>query len=150
LVGWLLGAENGGMERAEDLAISVSGCWELLRAGWFGRMGLSVDALPSILPVEYSVDGDELAVCLGQYRLSERSLNNAVIAFATDSVDPTTHKGWTVQLQGQARLLEPARAGADCGQHEHGQIVYVTPQTIAGQRLQLCPFGAGLPGAERR
>lgn len=137
------------MESPSENAIMASACWDLLRDGWFGRVALSVDALPAILPVEYRLDRDELAICLGQYRLSQRSLNNSVVAFATDAIDTTTHIGWTVQVQGRARLVEPHDTSTDCGQHEHGQIIYLTPHTIGGQRLQLCPFGRGFPASGR-
>jgi len=137
------------MDSPSENAITVSACWDLLRDGWFGRVALSVDALPAILPVEYRVDRDELAICLGQYRLSQRSLHNSVVAFATDAVDTTSHIGWTVQVQGRARRVEALDASTDCGRHEHGQIIYLAPQSVSGQFLQLCPFGTGLPASGR-
>ena len=132
------------MEYPSENSISTENCWELLRGGWFGRLGLSVDALPAILPVEYSVAAGDLAVCLGHYRLSARSLNEAVVAFAADLIDPETHSGWTVQVQGRARLPQGS-VSTECGRHEPGQIIYITPQTLRGETLKLCPFGAGLP-----
>jgi nitroimidazol reductase NimA-like FMN-containing flavoprotein (pyridoxamine 5'-phosphate oxidase superfamily) len=135
------------MELSDENAISESRCWELLRAGWFGRVALSVDALPAIVPVEYCIDRNELAICLGERRMSERSLNNAVVGFATDSIDSASHTGWTVQVQGRARLAQPDAAATECGQHASGQIVYITPHTISGRSLQLCPFGTGLPAS---
>jgi hypothetical protein len=132
------------VEYPGENVIPTERCWDLLRGGWFGRLGLSVDALPAILPVEYIVNDTDIAVCLGQYRLRARSLNDAVVAFAADLVDPETHSGWTVQVQGRARLPH-GTATSECTHHEAGQIIYITPQIVAGQRFALCPFGTGLP-----
>jgi len=137
-------ADTAPMEYPAENTIPTEKCWELLRGGWFGRLGLSVDALPAILPVEYAIAERDIAVCLGQYRLSPRSLNDAVVAFAADLVDSETHSGWTVQVQGRARLPQGA-VTTECGLHEPGQIIYITPQFVVGQRLRLCPFGSGLP-----
>lgn len=133
------------MERRAEHMIPAERCWELLRGGWFARLGLSVDALPAIVPVEYSIAEGVIAACLGQYCLNTRSLDDSVVAFAADLVDSETHSGWAVQVQGWARLAQGALA-TECGQHEPGQIIYITPQTVVGRRLRLCPFGTGLPG----
>jgi len=38
-------------------------CWELLASTSVGRIALSIGALPAILPVQYYLDGQTLAVC---------------------------------------------------------------------------------------
>jgi len=128
-----------------EAAIPTPTCWELLRDGWMGRLALTVDALPAILPVEYCVTGEELALCLGQYRLPARSLNNAVVGFAVDSIDPPGHTGWTIHVYGLTRLPEPQTGATRCQHDEHGQIAYLNPDLISGHRLALCPLGTGLP-----
>jgi hypothetical protein len=133
------------MEHLDENAIPASTCWELLRTASFGRVALSIDALPMILPVEYYLDGQELAICLGQYRLGDRTLNQAVVAFAADAIDPANRTGWTVQIQGVARLAREMSVPTECGQPTAGQFVHITAETISGQHLQLCPFGTGLP-----
>ncbi len=124
--------------------ISAGECWALLRQGWFGRVSLSLNALPTILPVEYCVADEELGLCLGHYDVPDRSLTGAVIGFATDGIDEGTHQGWVVQVQGLARL-HTTDAPA-CDRHDRGRIVYLTPEVIHGQTLDLCPFGQGLLG----
>jgi len=124
--------------------IPTEKCWELLRNGWFGRLGLSVDALPAILPVEYSVAEGDLVVCLGHYRLSARSLDNSVVAFAADLIDRETHSGWR-RSSPRPGPATHASVTTECGQHEPGQIIFITPQTLRGETFNLCPFGTGLP-----
>jgi hypothetical protein len=115
-------------------------CWQLLATTSVGRVALSVKALPAILPVQYYLDGRTLAVCLGHRRISERSLHDAIVAFAADAIDPATRSGWSVQIQGRAAI--PSRIGfdAECGHPTAGQIVRIGPARISGHHVHLCPF----------
>ena len=104
-----------GMNVPEEL-IPEHLCWELLATASVGRLALSVRALPVILPVQYYLEGGRLVVCLGHHRIPERSLNDVIIAFAADAIDPVTRAGWSVQVQG--RSVMPRRLDVDtaCGQ----------------------------------
>jgi uncharacterized protein len=106
----------------------------------FGRLALSVAALPAIIPVQYYVDGEEVAICLGHHELPRRSFKDAIVAFSSDFLDFTTRSGWSVQLQG--RMTVPPQPGAptDCGSPTAGQIVRLAPEILKGYRLSLCPF----------
>jgi Pyridoxamine 5'-phosphate oxidase len=132
------------MQLTDVDALSVSECWDLLRTqsivGWFCHS----KALPVILPVQYYVDGHELAVCLGYFAIPERSVNDAVVAFGADAIDSTSRVGWAVQVQGTTRIPRALGVPVDCGQPAAGQIVHLAPSTIEGQRVHLCPFMSGL------
>jgi Pyridoxamine 5'-phosphate oxidase len=138
--------------RTPEEPIPADQCWELLATAAVGRLALSVRALPVILPVQYHLDGHRLAVCLGHHEIPERSLNDTVIAFAADAIDPLTRSGWSVQVQGRSAIL---RLGVDtgCGRPASGQVVRIEPGMISGHRMHLCPFidallaESRLPGA---
>jgi uncharacterized protein len=127
------------MSTAEE-PIPVTECCELLATVSVGRLALSVRALPVILPVQCYVDGRKLAVCLGHHQLPERSLDEVIIAFAADAIDPATRAGWSVQVQG--RSVIPRRLDVDtaCGWPTAGQVVVIEPAAITGHRVHLCPF----------
>ena len=129
----------GNMSMPEEL-IPADRCWELLATVSVGRLALSVRALPVILPVQYYLDGRRLAVCLGHHQLPDRALNDVIIAFAADAIDPVTRSGWSVQVQG--RSVIPRRLGADtaCGRPAAGQIVQIEPGIISGHHMRPCPF----------
>ncbi len=91
------------MTIAED-AISEQECWYLLSTASVGRLALSVRALPMILPVQYYLDDRNMAACQGHRELPERALDEAIISFAADSIDPWTHAGWSVKVQGRSVL----------------------------------------------
>jgi Pyridoxamine 5'-phosphate oxidase len=115
-------------------------CWRLLAMVSVGRLALSVRALPVIVPVQYYLDGRRLAVCLGHHELPERSLDETVIAFAADSIDPAARSGWWVQVQGRSVIPRGLRIGTDCGWPAAAQVVEIEPRTISGHRVHLCPF----------
>ena len=125
---------------ARDDALSERECWELLATVSVGRLALSVRALPVIVPVQYYLSGRRLAVCLGHHELSERSLDETIIAFAADSIDPAARSGWSVQVQGRSVIPRGLRIGTDCGWPAAAQIVEIEPGTISGHRMHLCPF----------
>jgi hypothetical protein len=115
-------------------------CWELLATASVGRLALSVQALPVILPVQYCLSGHRLAVCLGHHSIPARSLNETIIAFTADAIDPALRSGWAVQIQGRSSVSRQQGAGADCGQPAAGQIVEIEPGTITGYYVHLCPL----------
>ena len=105
-----------------------------------GRLALSVRALPVIVPVQYYLDGRRLAVCLGHHELPGRALDETIIAFAADSIDPVTRSGWSVQVQGRAVIPRGLRIETDCGWPAAAQVAEIEPGTISGHRVHLCPF----------
>lgn len=124
------------MERHQEV-LSEEECWDRLGAASMGRLALSVRALPEILPVQFHRDGDRLAVCLGQFEVPVRAIDDVIVAFAADAIDPTSQSGWLVQLLARSSL---PGAPVDCGQPGAGQIVHLAPLRITGHRVRLCPF----------
>ena len=121
-------------------ALSEQECWKLLATASAGRLALSVRALPVIVPVRYHLDGRRLAVCLGHHGLPERALDETIIAFAADSIDPATGSGWLVQGQGRSMIPRWLRIDTDCGAPAAAQVVEIELTRISGQRMHPCPF----------
>jgi hypothetical protein len=130
--------------------LSEQECWELLATASVGQLALSVRALPVIVPVQYYLDGRRLAVCLGHHGLPERALDETVIAFAANSIDPATRSGWSVQVRGRSVIPRWLRIDTDCGRPaSKAQVVGIEPGRISGQRTHLCPFIDSLLAADR-
>ena len=124
-----------------DDALPERVCWELLATASVGRLALSVRALPVILPVQYYLDGRRLAVCLGHHALPERALDETIVAFAADSIDPVTRLGWSVQVQGRSVIPRGLPIDTECGwPAASAQVVAIEPGKISGHQMQLCPF----------
>lgn len=77
-------------------------CLHLLSSVDVGRVGVSMDALPVILPVHFAVTDESVVFrsTLGT-RLDAATLG-AVVAFQADGYDPSGTSGWSVMLQGVA------------------------------------------------
>jgi len=135
---------------AHDDALSERECWDLLATASVGQLALSVHALPLILPVQYYLDGRRLAVCLGHHALPERALDETIIAFAADSIDPVTRSGWSVQVQGKSMIPRGLRVDTDCGRPAAAaQVVEIEAGKISGHRMHLCPLIDALLAASR-
>ena len=126
------------MDIAEHV-ISERECWNLLATASVGRLALSVRALPMILHVQYYLDNRKITACLGHRELPEQSLNEVIVAFAADSIDPRTHAGWSVEIQGRS-VIPRVRFDTACGRPAAGQVVRIEPATITGHWVQMCPL----------
>jgi nitroimidazol reductase NimA-like FMN-containing flavoprotein (pyridoxamine 5'-phosphate oxidase superfamily) len=85
--------------------LSTEECMHLLASVPVGRVGLSIGALPVVLPVNFSlVDGDVV------FRTAEgtkfhAAANGVVLAFEADGYAPDGMSGWSVLVQGVTRVV---------------------------------------------
>ena len=86
-------------------------CVRLLGTRSLGRIALSVDALPTVLPVNYVLVDDDMVVIRTRRgtRLS-RATRNTVVAFEVDDFDEEWGEGWSVMVRGIAREVRPEAA----------------------------------------
>ncbi|MFF9777963.1 pyridoxamine 5'-phosphate oxidase family protein [Streptomyces sp. NPDC013978] len=86
-------------------------CLRLLAKATVGRIVHTRQALPAVLPVNFSLDG-EGSVVLRTSAASElaRVVDGVVVAFEADEVDPAAHSGWSVVVTGRASIVtDPAQ-----------------------------------------
>jgi nitroimidazol reductase NimA-like FMN-containing flavoprotein (pyridoxamine 5'-phosphate oxidase superfamily) len=80
-------------------------CLALLASIPVGRIGLSIGALPVVLPVNFVVAGDEIIIRTAEGSKLDAALQHAVVAFEADEFDPLSHSGWSVLVRGTSRVL---------------------------------------------
>ena len=124
--------------------LSPEECRELLRSTRMGRVGVSINALPAILPVAYQlVDGDLLFSVPHGSQLAAATAN-AVVALEVGSCDHDVSGSWSVLAVGwaqattQPHLLSFAQAlpaGPWKVRTGGAQVVRLTPQRLTGQRF---------------
>jgi nitroimidazol reductase NimA-like FMN-containing flavoprotein (pyridoxamine 5'-phosphate oxidase superfamily) len=120
-------------------------CLGLLAHSSFGRVGISVDALPAILPVTIALLDDDVVFRTVPGTKLAYAARNAVLAIEVDDYDPTTREGWSVLVRGVATQLEDedeiarARSVLDrswipeaSGEH----FVRVSSDLVTGRRLE--------------
>lgn len=123
--------------------LSEAECRALLAAGTIGRVGMTVSALPVILPVNYAfVDGDVVFRTAEGTKL-RAATDGAVIAFEVDSYDTDHRTGWSVLVVGKASEVhdphESARF-ADLGlapwaNGVRSHYVRLRPELVTGRRI---------------
>lgn len=107
-----------------------------------GRIALSVDALPVILPVYYVLDEADVVFRTTAGSALDRNCRNTVVAFEIDSYDPGRRAGWSVLVVGVANILATTEAVARAAARlDHiraplGDVYFkIPPGTVTGRAL---------------
>ncbi|MDH6484606.1 pyridoxamine 5'-phosphate oxidase family protein [Streptomyces sp. SAI-127] len=85
-------------------------CLRLMAKASIGRIVYTRRALPAVLPINFTLDGDG-TVLLRTSAASElvRAIDDTVVAFEADDVDVARHSGWSVVVTGTATVVtDPA------------------------------------------
>lgn len=79
---------------------------ELLRQAEIGRVGLSTPAGPRVIPVTYTLYGEDVVFRTTPYSEMATYGRGREIAFEVDSLDVTAREGWSVQAIGRLDAVE--------------------------------------------
>ena len=77
-------------------------CQYLLGTQVLGRIGVTVDALPVVLPVNYQLFDGELVFQTERDTRLANATHNTVVAFEVDHVESGGHGSWSVAITGIA------------------------------------------------
>jgi uncharacterized protein len=130
-------------------------CLALLGTAILGRIGVSSDALPIVLPINFRFDGGRILFRTGVGTKLDAATNNAVVAFEVDEIDPVAHTGWSVVVRGVARELTDPHELAEVQRPplprwapgpDH-RVVAIQPELVSGRRI--VPGAAAIGWDER-
>jgi nitroimidazol reductase NimA-like FMN-containing flavoprotein (pyridoxamine 5'-phosphate oxidase superfamily) len=121
-------------------------CLALIAPGGVGRVAFDDGEGPTVIPVNYAVDGDAVVFRTSLEGRLHQSLATVLtgaavrIAFEVDSIDADRHEGWSVLLRGGGQELpDHERPAAPAVEPWPGgeRPVYVrlVPRQISGRRL---------------
>ena len=124
-------------------------CLRLLASVPVGRLGVTIDALPAVLPVNFVVsDGAVLFRTVPGTKL-DTATAGAVVAFEVDGFGTTDNPGgWSVLVRGVAReLVDPVELAAarelplESWAWEGGadRFVRIEPTVLTGRRVVGAP-----------
>jgi len=86
--------------------LSREECLRLVRASRVGRLVVTDRALPAAFPVSYAVLDEDIVVLASCAGRLTGTAGEEVVAFEVDEIDPTSHTGWSVLIQGLAAPIE--------------------------------------------
>ncbi|MGH9265258.1 MAG: pyridoxamine 5'-phosphate oxidase family protein [Acidimicrobiales bacterium] len=123
--------------------VSRARCLELLSGGAVGRVVFTQRALPTALPVNYALLGDDVVFRTATGSKLSMALARSVVAFQADDIDPVSRKGWSVLVQGWATLLtrpdEVARARAlplqSWAPGDRWHFIHIRSEIVSGHEL---------------
>jgi nitroimidazol reductase NimA-like FMN-containing flavoprotein (pyridoxamine 5'-phosphate oxidase superfamily) len=118
-------------------------CLRLLGTAVLGRVAVSTAALPTILPVNFHLDGDRILVRTGRGTKLDAATRNAVVAFEVDEIDAGARAGWSVVVTGVARELTDPGELADARRHplerwapgEDHRVIAISTDVMSGRRM---------------
>lgn len=87
-------------------------CFRLLERAGVGRVGLSAEALPVILPINFALDGQRAVFATERGTKLTAARQHAVACLEVDGFDALSHGGWSVLATGRLRELTGAEADA--------------------------------------
>jgi uncharacterized protein len=129
-------------------------CLRLLAGATIGRVGLSSQALPVVLPVNFVLDGTGIVIRTAGGSKLDAAIRNAVVAFEVDAIEPFTHTGWSVLVTGVAvevtdpdqlaRIRRLPLAHWAPGPAEH--FVRISTNLVSGRRLGPVVAGGRMAG----
>jgi uncharacterized protein len=121
-------------------------CLTLLEQAPLGRVGLSIEALPTVRSVRFALNDDDIVIRLhGASRLC-RATNGNVVAFHADGYDAVTRRAWSVCVTAVAGRVTDASAverlaalPLDTWSRDPREDVFVTLSTVGvtGERVEL-------------
>lgn len=117
-------------------------CEALVATQSVGRVGISINALPAILPVNYCWADGSVAFLTAPGTKLRAALRHAVVAFEVDDFDMDARRGWSVLIVGQAEeIYDPelfsrlAQGGAPWAGGDRGRLVRIKAELISGRRI---------------
>jgi nitroimidazol reductase NimA-like FMN-containing flavoprotein (pyridoxamine 5'-phosphate oxidase superfamily) len=124
-------------------------CVRLLKRATLGRIAVTSGSLPTMFPVNFHCDGNEILVRTGEGTKLHAALDNAIVAFEVDDFDSMYHSGWSVVVTGRSRAV-----AADCAFYAvrtmplarwapagGGHLMAISLDIVSGRRLR----AAGAP-----
>jgi hypothetical protein len=129
-------------------------CRDRLASARVGRLGVTVQALPVVLPVYFALDGGAIVIRTAAGTKLAAATAGSVVAFEVDHYDEVHFGGWSVLVQGRASEIGDAeglrRARAlplqSVGTAGPDHFIAVALDVVTGRRISPAPA----PGSPSR
>jgi len=120
-------------------------CRSLLDRSSVGRVGVTIEALPVILPVNFAMFEDTVIFRSTPGTKLSTALRKTVVAFEVDDYDPNGDRGWSVLVRGRAHEVTdpdavaqlrglPLRFLSPGGTEDH--FIQIAMTKVTGRRIR--------------
>lgn len=120
--------------------LSEAECWELVDAVSVGRVAVNgIDEGPHVVPVNYVVDGGAV-VFHSDLGTKLTGVEEQVMSFQVDQIDPLHRTGWSVLIRGTATSLRRTDGPEESFESWAGELIYLVRLVavqISGRRISL-------------
>jgi nitroimidazol reductase NimA-like FMN-containing flavoprotein (pyridoxamine 5'-phosphate oxidase superfamily) len=96
---------SNGLDRNGLAVLTPDECRGLLSQSVIGRIGLTVDNVPLILPVNFALLDGDIVIRTGWGAKLDAAASRQVVCFETDGFNPLYHSGWSVLVTGRAEVI---------------------------------------------
>ncbi len=130
-------------ERGSITELDSAECFRRLATAVVGRVALCTEEGPTIIPVNYVVDGESIVIRTTSYTLlAEHAVGP--MAFEVDDLEPAVRFGWSVLVVGHAMPVEDVdestrlRAGGLVDAWAPGSrnlFIRITPRRVTGREI---------------
>ena len=112
-----------------------------------GRLIFTVKALPVVRPVNFALVDGLIVLRTAADTTVARKVNDVIVAFEADQLDPATSSGWSVTVTGRAALVTDPTAIAryqavplvPWAPGVRDQFVTITTELVEGLRVRKSP-----------
>lgn len=130
-------------------------CLELIGQVPVGRIGVVVGGIPVVVPVNFTLLGEDIVVRTGTGQKLVAAVNRSAVSFEVDSLDIRAHAGWSVLVTGGASELtrpdERALAtalGLEPWIPGRGRYIRIRSEVVSGRRMLGTGHAAVIPETE--
>jgi len=122
-------------------------CLALMATQHVGRLGVVVDGVPLVLPMQFALDGETVVLQTNQ---GAKTLHSPLtsVSFEVDRVDWEQGDGWSVLIQGTGEDIstaidERSETRRSLAVHSWAPAptdrwLTIVPRTVTGRRIRLC------------
>jgi nitroimidazol reductase NimA-like FMN-containing flavoprotein (pyridoxamine 5'-phosphate oxidase superfamily) len=97
---------SGGQGGIESLVMDRAECLRRLAGTEIGRIGLSVDAMPVILPMAFALLDDDVVIRASWGDKLDAAVHDRVVCFEADGPDTADGaESWSVLVTGRAEII---------------------------------------------
>jgi nitroimidazol reductase NimA-like FMN-containing flavoprotein (pyridoxamine 5'-phosphate oxidase superfamily) len=131
---------------AETLVMSRAECLRRLAATDVGRIGLSVDAMPVILPMSFAMLDDDVVIRASWGDKLDAAVHDRVVCFEADGQESPDGDGWSVLVTGRAEIIRNPQVLERAGRlplrpwptRLNDRFIRIPAEVVSGRRTSRC------------